>query len=338
MSVVSVKITVSDLASILKLFTHLKIYRATTLTGTYSEITVAATRPALETGVAQYTYLDTTGDPTYYYKSSYFNPTTALESELSDPKLGDDPALDIISVEELKTNYLFGIDLTKDDGTPYPDSIFETGIRSAVAWLEAELDIRISPYSVSEEKHDFYREDYDKYIWMQTKEFPILAVTEVTMVLPGEVEVMEFDSDWIHVQNESGHINIVPGADASSVIAMGAAGSWLPFIYGRNRFIPDVFRVTYSAGFAAGSVPANLKDFIGKKACFHPLNIAGDLLGGAGIASQSLGVDGLHQSFNTTSSATNAGYGARLLQYSKEIQRDLPNLRNYYKGIRAVVL
>jgi len=108
-------------------------------------------------------------------------------------------------------------------------------------------------------------------------------------------------------------------------------------IHRNNRFVPDVFRVDYTAGFEAGKVPADIIDLIGKKASFGPLNIAGDLLGGAGIASQSVSVDGLSQSFNTTSSATNAGYGARLVQYSKEIKELLPMLEKYYKGIRMVV-
>jgi hypothetical protein len=73
------------------------------------------------------------------------------------------------------------------------------------------------------------------------------------------------------------------------------------------------------------------------KASMGALNIAGDLIAGAGIATKSLSMDGLSQSISTTASATNAGYGARILQYNKEIDERMKNLRNYYLGIQMVV-
>jgi hypothetical protein len=42
---------------------------------------------------------------------------------------------------------------------------------------------------------------------------------------------------------------------------------------------------------------------------------------------------------NTTSSATNAGFGARIIEYQKEIKQLLPNLRRYYgKASKMVVV
>jgi len=118
---------------------------------------------------------------------------------------------------------------------------------------------------------------------------------------------------------------------------MTSGGSFLPLLAQGRPFVPNMIHVEYTAGFAAGKVPMTIRELIGKKASFGPLNIAGDLLCGAGIASQSIGIDGLSQSFNTTSSATNAGYGARLLQYGKEIKEQLETLKRYYRGIRLVV-
>lgn len=158
------------------------------------------------------------------------------------------------------------------------------------------------------------------------------------MVLPGEQVVQTFDSDWIHVQKESGQLQLVPGTGSAGSILLGAAGAYISMIYRNNRFIPDAFRVDYTAGFEPGQVPPVIKDVIGKKASFGPLNIAGDLLGGAGIASQSISIDGLSQSFNTTSSATNAGYGARLIQYEREIKEVLPMLEKYYRGLKLAVM
>ena len=274
----------------------------------------------------------------YWYKSSYFNSATDDESTLSGAQLGEgDTALDVVSVDQLKTDYLFGLDLTDDHGTPYPNSLYEKFIKSAVAWLEHRLDLPIRIKVIEDEMHDFYREDYNKYIWMKLLEAPVISVEQVRMVLPGEQVVQTFEDEWVHIQKHSGQLQLVPGIGSAGSILLGAAGAYIAMIHRNNRFVPDVFRVDYTAGFEAGKVPADIIDLIGKKASFGPLNIAGDLLGGAGIASQSVSVDGLSQSFNTTSSATNAGYGARLVQYSKEIKELLPMLEKYYKGIRMVV-
>ena len=339
MAAIKVKIEVSNLDNVRTVYNKIKVYRSvTTETGTYTEITGAATRPTLESGKNVYEFIDLTGDAAYWYKSSYFNSATDDESTLSGAQLGEgDTALDVVSVDQLKTDYLFGLDLTDDHGTPYPNSLYEKFIKSAVAWLEHRLDLPIRIKVIEDEMHDFYREDYNKYIWMKLLEAPVISVEQVRMVLPGEQVVQTFEDEWVHIQKHSGQLQLVPGIGSAGSILLGAAGAYIAMIHRNNRFVPDVFRVDYTAGFEAGKVPADIIDLIGKKASFGPLNIAGDLLGGAGIASQSISVDGLSQSFNTTSSATNAGYGARLVQYSKEIKELLPMLEKYYKGIRMVV-
>jgi len=340
MAVITIKIVVSGIDSVMAVFDRIKVYRSITgITGSYVEITDPSTRIALDANTLIYEYVDQAGDPDYYYKSSYYNSTTTQESSLSDAQRGEgDSALDIISVDELKTNYLFGLDLTDDSGTEYPDSLYEFFIKSAVSWLEHRLDIPIAARTIEEEKHDYFAEDYRQYIWMKLKEAPVISVSEVRMVLPGEQVVQTFESSWIHVQKESGQLQLLPGTGSAGSILLGAGGAYISMIYRNNRFIPDAFRVDYTAGFAPGEVPPLITDVVGKKASFGPLNIAGDLLGGAGIASQSISVDALSQSFNTTSSATNAGYGARLLQYTKEIKEVLPMLEKYYKGIRLAVI
>ena len=73
------------------------------------------------------------------------------------------------------------------------------------------------------------------------------------------------------------------------------------------------------------------------KASLGPLNIAGDLIAGAGIATKSISIDGISQSIGTTASATNAGYGARIIQYDKQIKDQMATLRNYYLGMQMVV-
>ena len=81
----------------------------------------------------------------------------------------------------------------------------------------------------------------------------------------------------------------------------------------------------------------NIVEIVAKKAALGPLNLAGDLIAGAGIATKSISLDGISQSIGTTSSATNAGYGARIIQYQKQIDNAMKDLRNHYVGIQMVV-
>lgn len=68
-------------------------------------------------------------------------------------------------------------------------------------------------------------------------------------------------------------------------------------------------------------------------AAMLPLNISGDLIAGAGIGQVRVGIDGLTQEIHTTASATNAGYGARIGMFYKELKHIMPSLRAKYKTV-----
>lgn len=351
-TVIKLQIEVSKLDNVLKSFNQIKVYRSDDgIAGTYSEVTVAATRITLIQGKSSYEYDDNTGSVDSYYKLSYYHTDTQAESSLSEPRLGADPATDnIMTVNELMNIYLFGVDLTDDNGTPYPAIIYDWSIRYAIDWLQHKLDIRIRPEQITE-RYDYWRRDYQEWVCLKLRNSPIIDdlagvdlsslqsdLTRVKVQWPSNTTVLEFDQRWIQLREDAGHINIVPTAGSFSQIMISAGGALLPLLAEGRDFVPNLFEVTYTAGFRQGQVPRALRELIGKKAAFGPLNVAGDLLGGAGIASQSIGIDGLSQSFSTTSSATNAGYGARLLQYEREIKQDLPALQRYYKGGRVTAV
>lgn len=341
MAVITLKVVVANLEVVQRSFDQIKIYRSTTgLDGTYSEITGPGSRLTLETGKMVYEYTDSAGAAGYYYKSSYFHSVSLLESSLSDAQQGEgDAALDIVSVEELKVNYLYGLDLTDDNGNEMPDSLFEWFIKSAVSWIEHRLQLPLRPKPVTAEMHDYYAEDFRQYIWIKTKDYPIIDVDELRVVIPGAggSTIQTYGRENLHIEKEAGQVQVVPGVVGGGLVTMGTSAPWLPYLYGARRFVPGAFQIDYTAGFETGSVPAVLRDVIAKVASFGPLNPLGDLLGGAGIASQNLSIDGLSQGYTTTSSATMAGYGARLFQYEKEIKQVVPTLEKYYKGLRMVI-
>lgn len=127
MAVIKLTITVDDIAAVLTTFDKIKVYRSVTVeAGPYVELTTALTRIDLVAGTSVYTFDDTAGDAAYYYKVSYFNSTSLLESSLSDSILGDvDPLY--VSIQDIR-----------DEGVPttITDSVILSRIRSYQAFIE----------------------------------------------------------------------------------------------------------------------------------------------------------------------------------------------------------
>jgi hypothetical protein len=236
------------------------------------------------------------------------------------------------SVEFLKTNYMFGLDLTNDQGEEYPDSMFEFYIMAGLRWVERQIDIPLAPKVVTDERHDYIVKDYRQWVWLNLNEKPIISVESVKLEYPIGVSAFTFPADWVTFSKStpSSRIQIVPKTGALSQILITKAGNLFPMLQATVDYIPDAFTVNYTAGFPDGEIPEDIVHLMAMFATIGPLNIAGDLLGGAGIASKSVSIPGIHQSFNTTSSATSAGYGSRILEYQKEIKQQLPLVKAYY--------
>ena len=350
MALTRFNIDVNNIADVIQFYDQLIVERSETgIAGPYIEITSASTRPTLVAGTTRYEYLDINGAASYYYRSRFANSLGDYpDSSASSPVIGaEDSALSILSVAELKQHFLYGIDLTDEQLNPIPDSAFEFYIKAAVAQAEQVLDLPIIPKVFAEEppadgeipeNADFYVKDYWQWILLQLQHFPIIEVSEIKMVLPGRQEIINFPVDWFqdYVDYRTGKVQIIPGSGQAAILLLGNSGAWAPLLAGWSSFIPSVFRISYTAGFKNG-VPANIKEMIGMMASFGPLNVAGDLVLGAGIAREEIGLDGLMTSISTTQSPTNAGYGARLLTYRRRLAEMVPEIRRYWKGVRIVV-
>src|SRR4030043_1370697 len=184
MSVIKIRWTVEEITNVISQFDVQKIYRSITgENGSYIEITNSSTRIPLENDKSDYYYDDLDGNSTYWYKIAYYNSLSDLESNASVPRVGNFlSALSIISVEELKEIYLFGLDLTNDAGGPYPYSFYEHYILSAFATLERRLDIHILPYEIVDEKHDYYNTDIEQFMFLFLQAEDGIRVSSVTGV------------------------------------------------------------------------------------------------------------------------------------------------------------
>lgn len=251
----------------------------------------------------------------------------------------------ILSVDELKRIYLFGVNLTDDAGNPFPDEMLVHFIKDAISDVQIELDIKLQPQKF-DENYDFYIRDYENYGFVQLRNRPVISVASYTLEYPAGEDAIDFPVEWLRLDRWGGHLQVLPARGTFTQNLVSAGGGFLPLVFGGSDYIPDILRIVYTAGFELGDespihefgLPRAIKEYVGMKAAFGPFNTAGDLIVGAGIAQKSLSIDGLSQSVATTASATNSGFGSRLVQYEKQIKARSKKLLNYYRGGRLSVV
>jgi hypothetical protein len=215
--------------------------------------------------------------------------------------------------------------------------MFEFAIRAAIDNLEKVIGVKLKPTVILQEMQDYFVNEYKDFAFIQLNEYPIVSVEQVSIQYPTAQSPVIFPVEWIQINKMHGQIHLIPTSGSLSQILMGTGGDYLNFVWRGWEFMPNLWRVNYTAGFPRGQVPNDLVGIVGRMACFYPLNIAGDLVGGIAIASKSIGIDGLSQSINTTSSPENAGYSARLRQYERELKIEIPRQVAFYKGLRMSV-
>ena len=243
----------------------------------------------------------------------------------------------IPTVKILKERYLHGVNFQDDHGEELKNSAFQYYIKQAISFLEHQLEITIVPTEYTEE-HDYRSEEYEAWSFIQLRRKPVISVSSVEFRLNTEGTFVEVPTSWIRMQNHPGQLQIVPTSGGLSSINIGNT-TFLPRTTIFNTEWPSFFKVTYTAGFERNKIPALITHVIGMKAAVQALNIAGELILGAGIASQSLGIDGLSQSVGSTAPASYSGYGARIELYEDDIKKAMEVLKKYYgKGVKIVVV
>lgn len=78
--------TIDDPDLVMQTYTQIKVYRAVSKYGSYSELTDSGTRMNLQAAVKSYVYHDEDGELSYWYKSSFYNSVSLVESMPSDAR------------------------------------------------------------------------------------------------------------------------------------------------------------------------------------------------------------------------------------------------------------
>lgn len=238
----------------------------------------------------------------------------------------------IFSPNELKSLFLYGIPLTDRSGTEISDLTIETYIKSAQKQIEGYLSLKLDK-QIIEERIPFHREVFMNYNYLQTS-YPARKAFRMQGWL-AQLKQVEYPKEWLVTRettdNETYHrrIHLIPvGSTTGQVLTFNGL---MPYIGMNGRaFIPEYWKIAYSTGF--DRIPENIVTVIGKLASIFILQTIGDLILGPGISSTSLSVDGLSQSVSSTKSASNSAFGARIQQYGKDLERELPALKDIYSG------
>lgn len=334
MAAIALTLTVSNIAEVLAAYSHIRIFRSTTgADGAYAAITDAATDVPLVPGVSSYVFEDLAGDPSFFYRSQYVNQATQTASPTSEPfGTGLDPALSVLSVQDLKDNFLFGLDLTDPKGNPIPDSFFVRYIKAAVANVESFLDITLAPTVVTQETHDYIAREANNFYWLNTTKRPLQSVRSVRLHIPGATP-MAFPADWYSFHPNQGVVELVPKSALTVTPQVGYTAYLSQYFWqATHQRIPNALEIDYVAGFAPGEVPGDILEYVGKQAAIGPLRTVGNLLLGAGVAGQSIGIDGLSQSVSLTKQG-NGAFAAMVQDYQQDLLQARQVLRGKYHGI-----
>lgn len=239
-----------------------------------------------------------------------------------------------MSATELSNRYFFGIPLIDQNGNQLSDDSIAFYINAATQAVEGWLNLKVKKQIV-EENLSYHYNDFCSWGYIPVS-YPIIEAKSLTGFI-GNIEQVVYPAEWLSVKKSTDptamqrNIYLVPTsgqAQHNSVVYSGIVpnAGWLA-----RANIPNYWTVRYVSGF--DRIPEDLLDYIGKLAAINIFHQLGDIILGAGIASQSIGIDGLSQSISTTSSATNAGYGARITGYISDLKTSKAELKNKYDGM-----
>lgn len=240
------------------------------------------------------------------------------------------------NIADLKNHYMFGIDLSDNEGNPLPESLFASYLNSAIQFAEGIFDICLTKRVIDEEWHDYEISDYQNWGYIQLFKKPVQSVQSLELMY-GTRPSFAVPNDWLKIDKIGGKLQLFPSSGSTNALIISQGGAIFG-LHNRFAYAPQMWKVSYTAGMNEEDIPAHLKELIYKRATMGVLNVWGDLIIGAGIANQSVSIDGISQSIGTTQSAMFGGASARVEEYRKDIETLIPVIRQQFASMRMVVL
>jgi hypothetical protein len=238
----------------------------------------------------------------------------------------------LITPEQLKTRYLFGIDLTDKNGNTLPDEVLQHQINSAISYVEHKLDIIIMPTEIVD-RHDYRLTDYQNFNFIQLKKRPTMQIKFIKAKFPNNQELIDYPLDWVVLEKETSQLQLAPVNGSFNGLILTNGGYSMPLIFGTRDYWPHMFEITYIAGFCNDQVPIIINEMIGLQASISVFEILRDIVFGP-VASESTSVDGA----STNRSIVAQGpYGPKIESYTRRLQEYFKVAHKYYNGFSFVV-
>lgn len=205
-------------------------------------------------------------------------------------------SLNDLTAKYLKDNYLTGFSFAGSNGQELPPQFYEDKIADAIAKLEDITNVDILQREITSEKHDYFTTDYLNYAFMQLFRVPCQSVQMVRAVYPTGQTIQVFPQAWVRLTVEHSQFHLVPTSGSLAQVLLGGGNGYLPFIFAGLSYLPQLWEVDYVSGFATDAIPRDIVSAICKMASIEILTLMSDLVGPLGVASASLGIDGMSQS------------------------------------------
>lgn len=255
-------------------------------------------------------------------------------------------SLSDITPQYVREKYI-GFDLVIPGTNPpeaLPDSFYEQHINIAASIFERETDIILNETEIVDEMHDYLINDYQMFAFISLLKPPANLITKMAVRYPANSTDTLWPIEWARLQFPN-QLQIVPTAGTLSQVLIGQSGSYLPIIYTSMGYLPQLFRISYKAGFGPGKLPFDILDAVCKLAVISIFSARSDSMFPPGFTSLSLGIDGLSQSFGMLNNGqVPAVFGSRIAWYEKQLYGTgnpnnpgfLANIKMRYNGIPFV--
>jgi len=153
---------------------------------------------------------------------------------------------DIVSTQWVKDNYLQGVDLTDDDKVPFPESLLEDSLQSAIANMQSELDLCLDVTQVKQERHDWEVGQYYSFYPLYLRKRPLHRIDKVLWRY-GVANVVDVPIPWFDIQDTAAaRVHMIPSALTP---ALTISQIFYPFIVNSAYYMPGWWSVDYTAGF-----------------------------------------------------------------------------------------
>jgi len=242
---------------------------------------------------------------------------------------------DVITVDDLRYTYLWGVDFRASNGASFTDDQIQFYIDDALSQVERELKITIKKtrvacepdrrglkkgkdYDFADEYYIFKRERIQRTGMIHTRKRPLISVSRCDLYSRNEKIVPLLPSS--RLDRPKGRIEFLNRPLRQDPSSRAVETAIYP--YGADTMERNLcYIIDYVAGYeTCEDVPKDLRQIIGKVAACSLLNIIGRGLM-SGFSSSSLSMDGMSESFSSTQSATSAYYGADIKEYKDDIDR-----------------